>query len=143
LLLALVTTLADSTLLIGPTRRLFVNVGFLGAYTTFSSLALGDVLLLSENQWLAAFLYLIASLGGGFLAVLLGDGLGQWIVGRVRSASQQARIGTGKRPSFPSPHDSLAIQDDLLLTGEEQEHKTGALHAGNYETPPHEEKHLR
>ena len=40
--LAFATTLADATFLIGPTRRLFINVGFLGAYTTFSSLSLGD-----------------------------------------------------------------------------------------------------
>ncbi len=49
LLLAFVTTLADATFLVGPTRRLFINVGFLGAYTTFSSLALGDVLLLAHE----------------------------------------------------------------------------------------------
>lgn len=39
-LLACITSLADATFLIGPTRRLFINVGFLGAYTTFSSLSL-------------------------------------------------------------------------------------------------------
>src|SRR5437588_9532727 len=57
-ILALVTTLADATVLIGPTRRLLINVGFLGAYTTFSSLALGDVLLFTKDQWLLALLYL-------------------------------------------------------------------------------------
>jgi len=48
-LLALITTLADATFLIGPTRRLLLNTGFLGAYTTFSTFALGDVLLLSKG----------------------------------------------------------------------------------------------
>src|SRR5438105_15435965 len=43
-ILSFATTLAETTLLVGPTRRLFINVGFLGAYTTFSSLALGHVL---------------------------------------------------------------------------------------------------
>jgi fluoride exporter len=77
LILAFVTNLADATLLIGPARRLFINVGFLGAYTTFSSFALGDVLLFSNGHWLPAFLYLFASIMGGILAVLCGDWLGQ------------------------------------------------------------------
>lgn len=87
---AFVTVLADATLLIGPTRRLFITVGFLGAYTTFSSLALGDVLLFAKSAWLAALLYLFASLGGGVLAVLLGDWLGQWCVRRLRRSPAQA-----------------------------------------------------
>jgi CrcB protein len=99
LLIALVTTLADATLLIGPTRRLFINVGFLGAYTTFSSLALGDLQLFADDHWLPASLYLVASLGGGLLAVLLGTALGQWIVDRVKSALQQADRNTGRPPS--------------------------------------------
>ena len=55
-LLAFFTTLGDVTGLIGPTRRLFINVGFMGAYTTFSSLALGDVLLFSKAVWLPAII---------------------------------------------------------------------------------------
>jgi protein CrcB len=35
-LLALITTLADGTFLVGPTRRLLLNTGCMGAYTTFS-----------------------------------------------------------------------------------------------------------
>lgn len=70
-LLALVTTLADATILVGPTRRLFINVGLLGAYTTFSSLALGDVLLMTGEHWLSALVYLILSGLGGIIAVLL------------------------------------------------------------------------
>jgi CrcB protein len=77
LALALAAVLAEATFLIGPTRRLLVAVGFLGAYTTFSSLALGDILLLTAGRWLAAALYLLLSLGGGVAAVLLGIWLGQ------------------------------------------------------------------
>lgn len=79
LLLALFTTLADTALLIGPTRRLLFNTGFMGAYTTFSSLALGDVLLFSKGQVVPALLYLALSLFGGLGAVLLGNRLG-WLV---------------------------------------------------------------
>jgi fluoride exporter len=81
LVLAFVTMLADATFLIGPTRRLFINVGFLGAYTTFSSLALGSILLFAAGNWLPALLYLFLSLIGGVLAVLVGDWLGQQVVG--------------------------------------------------------------
>src|SRR5713226_3546632 len=58
-LLAFFTTLADATILIGPTRRLFINVGFLGAYTTFSTLALGDVQLISYSREMYALLYFL------------------------------------------------------------------------------------
>jgi fluoride exporter len=50
LLLACVTSLADATFLIGSTHRLFINVGFLGAYTTFSSFSLGADVLVREDQ---------------------------------------------------------------------------------------------
>lgn len=91
-ILSFVTILADTTLLVGPTRRLFINVGFLGAYTTFSSLALGDVLLAANGNALAALLYLALSIPGGVLAVLLGDVLAQWCVERAgRLASSQPR----------------------------------------------------
>jgi protein CrcB len=84
LLLAFCTSLADATILIGPTRRLFITVGLLGAYTTFSSLTLGDVLLLEQRQWVPAVWYLALSLGGGILAVLIGNVLGQWLIKKVR-----------------------------------------------------------
>lgn len=84
LLLALISTLADKAFLVGPTRRLLINTGFMGAYTTFSSLALGDLLLLYKGQPLPALLYLVASLVGGLCAILLGDWLGQRLVALFR-----------------------------------------------------------
>jgi fluoride exporter len=91
-ILSFVTTLAETTLLVGPTRRLFINVGFLGAYTTFSSLALGDILLAVNSKALAALAYLVLSIIGGVLVVLLGDAFAQWCVKRAaRLASSQAR----------------------------------------------------
>src|SRR5579884_2680656 len=44
LILALVTVLADATFLVGPTRRLFINIGFLGAYTDRKSEGVTHVL---------------------------------------------------------------------------------------------------
>jgi CrcB protein len=84
LLLAFLTILAEASFLVGPTRRLLLNVGFLGAYTTFSSLTLGDVLLDSNGKILVALAYLLLSMVGGVLAVLLGDVFGQWCIARAR-----------------------------------------------------------
>jgi CrcB protein len=106
-LLALITTLADGTFLVGPTRRLLLNTGCMGAYTTFSSLALSDVLLWSKGQWGSAALYLVLSLGGGLCAVLLGDWLGQRMIARFR------RTTSGLLPTRGGEH--VDIQDDLLL----------------------------
>lgn len=110
-LLALITTLADATFLIGPTRRLLLNTGFLGAYTTFSTFALGDVLLLSRGAWAGAVLYLVLSIAGGLLAVVIGDWLGQLIIARFKRT-------TGKLAALKIPlseEKPLDIQDDLLL----------------------------
>jgi fluoride exporter len=122
-LLAFVTTLADATFLVGPTRRVFITVGFLGAYTTFSSFALGDDLLLSSGQWLPALLYLALSLTGGVLAVLLGDWLGLWLISKTRrmaKRSMMTRTLTQQLSAHPQGKrdrtDHLDVQDDLLLS---------------------------
>ncbi len=107
-MLAFVTTLADASVLIGPTRRLLINVGFLGAYTTFSSLALGDVLLFANGRWLLALLYLVLSIMGGIIAVLAGDTLGQW---SIRQFKNRAKL----RVTENMKEDHLDVQDDLLL----------------------------
>lgn len=111
LLLALVSTLADATFLVGPTRRLFINTGFMGAYTTFSSLALGDVLLFTQGQIFPALLYLFLSLLGGLGAVLLGDWLGQQLLQTLRRPRIQA--ASSPQQHAPSPH--IDIQDEILL----------------------------
>ncbi|MDQ6662499.1 MAG: fluoride efflux transporter CrcB [Chloroflexota bacterium] len=101
-ILALFTTLTDASVLFGPTRRLFLNVGFLGAYTTFSSLALGDVLLFGKGQIVLALLYLMASLIGGLLAVMLGMRCGNWYVTLAKRAPLHAK-------------EHVDVDDDLLL----------------------------
>jgi len=117
LLLALVSTLADATFLIGPTRRLFINTGFMGAYTTFSSLALGDVLLLNKGQIIPALLYLALSLLGGLGAVLLGDWLGTMLIERVRHTPGKTSLALGQSES--SQH--IDIQDEIMLPDQPDE----------------------
>lgn len=106
--LACITTLADATFLIGPTRRLFMNVGFLGAYTTFSSLALGDVQLFMGNHRIAALLYLFLSIFCGIAAVIMGEYVGMRFVRMARPARarQVARHGL-------IAHKHLDMQDDV------------------------------
>jgi CrcB protein len=113
LIFAVVTVLADATFLVGPTRRLLLTTGFLGAYTTFSSLALGDVLLFSKGAWLPALFYLLVSICGGLAAVLAGDWLGQFVVRRFRQE-------TRKTPRLVEPSElvgQLGRQDSLTLPG--------------------------
>lgn len=111
LLLAFVSTLADATFLIGPTRRLFINTGFMGAYTTFSSLALGDMLLFGKGQLIPALLYLILSLLGGPGAVLLGNWLGQQLFAIFRSGTR-TRLAVSmpdvQRKTVPSEQENEA-----------------------------------
>lgn len=122
LLLACVTTLADATFLVGPTRRLFINVGFLGAYTTFSSLALGDVLLTVGRQWVPALLYLACSLFGGMGAAVAGDLLGLAILRAGKQAvmpKETVRRAQERGPFLSKDNtvlsDHVDIDDDLLL----------------------------
>jgi CrcB protein len=107
--LALISALAEARHLIGPTRRLFINVGFLGAFTTFSSLALGDYLLFSAGQWWPALLYIFASLWGGLLAALLGDGAGIWLAGQRRTTFEPtAALEVAPQTEQREPDDLVA-----------------------------------
>jgi CrcB protein len=72
LLLGFFLTLATERMLLDPRLRLLLAVGFLGAYTTFSTYTFESFELLSQGQWLAG----LANLIGGSLAGLLAAGLG-------------------------------------------------------------------
>jgi len=137
LLLAFVTTLADGTLLVGPTRRLFINVGFLGAYTTFSSFALNSDLLLKSGEWFPAFLYVALSIIGGVLAVLLGDWMGLWFTSKTRRSAVPSLVTRKLTETLNAPvsqaHASTGYldgQDDLLLADEGQEHEARQRRTG-------------
>lgn len=116
-LLAFFTALADATIMIGLTRRLFINVGFLGAYTTFSSLTLGDVQLFSKSLWFLAIFYLAASFVGGLLMVWLGDWAGQYIVLRIRLRRVKVMSVTNEVALTQAVDDienDVDLQDDVI-----------------------------
>lgn len=62
----------------GPTARLFLMVGFLGGYTTWSTFALESLALVHERSWLALLGYVGGHMALGFGAVALGFGLSRW-----------------------------------------------------------------
>lgn len=62
-------TLAAEKLKIDPYIRLMVVVGFVGAYTTFSTFEYETARLVEDKEWLYAFLNVILSLTIGFAAV--------------------------------------------------------------------------
>ncbi len=65
-------TLALERSFIGPEVRLFLMVGILGGYTTFSSFGFETIKLLEDSNYLYAGIYSFGSLFLGILAVYLG-----------------------------------------------------------------------
>ncbi len=76
-LLGLFLSLATGRFLVDPRLRVLFAVGFLGAYTTFSTFTYESVNLLLKGQWVAGSLNLFGSALLGALAVLLGVYLGK------------------------------------------------------------------
>ncbi|WP_242602190.1 fluoride efflux transporter CrcB [Legionella nagasakiensis] len=65
----------------GESWRLFFVVGFLGAYTTFSSFAWETWILYSNGQWLSAMLNVLMNNVGTLVLVLAGVQSGRLIGG--------------------------------------------------------------
>jgi len=65
-LLGVITELAAQSILITPEIKALMTVGFLGAFTTFSTFSLDIVELCERGQWSWAFFYICASV---FMAV--------------------------------------------------------------------------
>ncbi len=75
LLIGFILTLAAEKFVLDPRWRLLIVVGFLGAYTTFSTYANESFDLIINGQWLAGLLNLLGSTVAGVLAV----GVGVWL----------------------------------------------------------------
>ena len=75
---------------ISPDLRLTLGTGFLGAYTTFSSLAYGGDKLLLAGNVVASLLYLAGSIGLGVLAAHMGYRLARVVSERRRVAQRGA-----------------------------------------------------
>ncbi|HWQ89494.1 MAG TPA: fluoride efflux transporter CrcB [Desulfitobacteriaceae bacterium] len=74
-LLGFLNILFLERLTLAPFWRLGIGVGFLGAYTTFSTFGYEVVMLLEEGSYQTAGLYTLLSILVGFTGVALGIGL--------------------------------------------------------------------
>ena len=63
--------------LTGPVIRNFLMIGFLGAYTTFSSYILESFVLVDQGKWFLGFTNLFLSIMLGLLAFVAGMALGK------------------------------------------------------------------
>lgn len=71
--IGLLTQLAATHNLFSAEMRMFVFVGFLGAFTTYSTFGNETVMLAQNSRSLASFLYVATHLLLGFGAVVLGQ----------------------------------------------------------------------
>ncbi len=71
-IIGLIYALSEKGGLPGPQWRMFLTVGFCGGYTTFSSFAYNNLVMLSESNLLQFFGNIFLNLFFGLLAVYLG-----------------------------------------------------------------------
>ena len=72
-LIGLIMPLFTERLMVNPQWRLFLAVGFLGAYTTFSTFEYETGGLIQDGEYLVAFLNVLLSVVAGFAALKIGD----------------------------------------------------------------------
>jgi CrcB protein len=70
--IGLFLVLVTERFLIHPTWRLFFSVGFLGAYTTFSTFSFESLALMQNGFWLLSLLNIVGSVVLGLMATLSG-----------------------------------------------------------------------
>lgn len=73
LLIGLIMPVLTERFLVNPQWRLFLAVGFLGAYTTFSTFEYETGGLLKDGEWLISGLNVVLSVVAGFAALKLGE----------------------------------------------------------------------
>lgn len=72
-LIGLLMTLLAERFSVNPQWRLLLVVGFLGAYTTFSTFEYETGALLKNGEWVFAMLNVVLSVVAGFIALKLGE----------------------------------------------------------------------
>ena len=72
-LIGLLMTLMVDRFTVDPRWRLLLVVGFLGAYTTFSTFEYETGALLKDGEWAFAMLNVILSVVAGFIALKMGE----------------------------------------------------------------------
>jgi len=70
--------------------------------------------LFNKGQWYLAILYLAASIFGGILAVLFGDGLGQQFIKFVRHVPARKSVQAPKASYKMAKEERIDLQDDIF-----------------------------
>jgi len=73
-LIGFLMVLFTERFMLNPQWRMFFVIGFLGAYTTFSTFEYETGALLRDSEWLVAALNVFLSVAAGFAALKLGEG---------------------------------------------------------------------
>jgi CrcB protein len=79
LLMGLVMTLLTERLVVHPQWRFFLPIGFIGAYTTFSTFAFEAFQANTEGAWLVGTTYVVGSVVTGYAALWAGVLLGRML----------------------------------------------------------------
>ncbi len=82
-LIGLIMQIALNTDIISPTTRTALTIGFLGAFTTFSTFSYETVKLIEDSALLPAALNIALNVGVGLAATFLGIVLGKAITGGI------------------------------------------------------------
>ena len=77
LAMGIVMTLLDDRLVVNPHWRFLIPIGFIGAYTTFSTFELEAFRANVEGAWLVGGAYVVGSVVVGYLALWAGVVLGR------------------------------------------------------------------
>ncbi len=80
-LIGLLAQVGVATEAISPTFRTALGIGFLGAFTTFSTFGLETFYYLEESSWMLAFGNVAANVFFGLAAVWGGLAVARWLVG--------------------------------------------------------------
>ncbi len=71
--IGLLMPLFTERFMVNPQWRLFLVVGFLGAYTTFSTFEYETGRLIKDGEWLVATMNVVLSVFVGFVALKIGE----------------------------------------------------------------------
>jgi len=72
LVMGVATTLLTDRLVVHPNWRFLIPIGFVGAYTTFSTFELETFRAVNEGAWLMGGANVVASVLAGYIALWLG-----------------------------------------------------------------------
>lgn len=78
-LFGVVWVLGMERMRISAEMRTIILIGFMGAFTTFSTFAFETGQMLTESQWLHAFANIAAQLVLGLVGLFLGFATGRWL----------------------------------------------------------------